>query len=375
MKIKYLIYALAIISMNIACQRIKTTKSNLKPENFVIEKNGEKTGLYTISNENGMEVCLTNYGGRIVSIMVPDKNGEFRDVVLGFDNIKEYFEVPNNFGATIGRYGNRINQGKIMIEDIEYQLPQNNFGHCLHGGPNGWDHKIMKTKILSSNAIKFSLKSNDGEAGFPGNVNASVTFSVSNDNAVTIKYSATTDKTTIINMTNHSYFNLKGEPQTGVLDHTLFINSDYITPIDSTFMTSGEMLNVTNTPFDFRLPKMIGRDIDKQNVQLKNGHGYDHNWVLNSKGNLDEIAARLYSKESGILLEVYTDEPGIQIYTGNFLDGSIYGKNGNQYIYRASICMETQHYPDSPNKKNWPSVVVKPDEVYTSTCIYKFSVK
>lgn len=366
----------ASLIMNLsACSSIEQTKSGLNPENFVAERDGKMTGLYTISNQNGMEVCLTNYGGRIVSVMVPDRNGEFRDVVLGFDNINDYLKIANNFGATIGRYGNRIADGMINIEGKEIQLPRNNFGHCLHGGPQGWDSKILDVKVIDGQNIEMSVVSPDGDANFPGTVKATVRFTVTDDNALKLSYTATTDKTTIINLTNHSYFNLNGRPDLGVLDHMMYLNAEGYTPIDSTFMTTGEIAQVEGTPMDFREAKTIGRDINADFQQLRNGRGYDHNWVLATERSLDKVAAKVWSEESGIQLEVYTDEPGIQVYTGNFLDGTITGKNGLQYIRRASVCLETQHYPDSPNKPEWPSVIVRPGETYTSTCIYKFTTK
>lgn len=358
-----------------SCPRSHQTRSGLDSEKFrSFTENGE-TALYTLDNKHGMEVCLTNYGGRIVSVMVPDKDGISRDVVLGFDNIRDYMNIDNNFGATIGRYGNRINQGKFAIDGVEYQLPRNNFGHCLHGGPDGWDHRIMNVSELTDSSLVFQLVSPDGDAGFPGTVHASVRVTVTHDNAVKLEYNATTDRKTIINMTNHSYFNLSGNPEAGILDHQMYINADGFTPIDSTFMTSGEIRPVCGTPMDFRSPELIGNDIEANDRQLDNGRGYDHNWVLNTRGDLEEVAACLYCPASGIMLEVFTDEPGLQVYTGNFLDGTITGKNGKRYIHRASVCLETQHFPDSPNKPEWPSPIVDTDETYHSTCIYKFSVR
>ena len=291
-----------------------------------------------------MEVCITNFGGRIVSVMVPDKNGKMQDVVLGFDSIADYINVPSDFGASIGRYANRINQGRFALDGDTIQLPQNNFGHCLHGGPKGWQYKV--------------------------------TYKLTEDNAIDIKYSATTDKKTIINMTNHSYFNLAGDPSKASTDNILYVNADYYTPVDSTFMTTGEIAPVKDTPMDFTTPKAVGKEINNYDfVQLKNGKGYDHNWVLNTKGDLSQVAAKLTSPESGITLEVYTNEPGVQVYTGNFLDGTVTGKKGIVYNQRASVCLETQHYPDSPNKADWPSVVLEPGQTYNSECIFKFSVE
>lgn len=363
---------LAAAAVAAACTCPSLTKSGLDPEKFVSE-NG--TALYTLTNTNGMEVCITNYGGRIVSVMVPDRDGKFRDVVLGYDNISDYMNTDNNFGAAIGRYANRINQGRIVIDGTEYQLPQNNYGHCLHGGPEGWFSKVFKAEQPDGRTLRLTLDSPDGEAGFPGNVKAAVTYTLSDDNSLRIDYTAETDKATVINMTNHSYFNLSGNPAVPATDHIMYINADSFTPVDSTFMTTGEIVPVAGTPMDFTVPKEIGRDIDADYIQLKNGLGYDHNWVLNTAGNDSEVAASLYSPASGILLEVLTNEPGIQVYTGNFLDGSLTGKKGIAYGHRASVCLETQHYPDTPNKPEWPSVLLRPGEKYHSICTFRFSVK
>jgi len=352
------------------------TLSGLNPAHF--EKmidNTKPVKLYTLKNKNGMEVCITNFGARIVSIMTPDKNGKMTDVVLGFDNIDDYINVPSDFGATIGRYANRIGDGKITIDGKEIQLPQNNGSHCLHGGPTGWQYQVFKTNQLDAQTIKLTVESPDGDNNFPGNVVASVTYTLTEDNAIDIKYDATTDQKTVINMTNHSYFNLSGNPSVSGMDHILYLAGDSITPIDSTFMTNGEMMAVAGTPFDFNTPKAISQDVTNfENEQIKFGKGFDHNWVLNTKGDIRQVAAKLTSPATGITLEVYTDEPGIQLYTGNFLDGTVKGKNGIVYPQRASICLETQHYPDSPNKAHWPSVILEPGKTYTSHCIFKFGV-
>ena len=352
------------------------TLSGLNPAHF--EKmidNTKPVKLYTLKNKNGMEVCITNFGARIVSIMTPDKNGKMTDVVLGFDNIDDYINVPSDFGATIGRYANRIGDGKITIDGKEIQLPQNNGSHCLHGGPTGWQYQVFKTNQLDAQTIKLTVESPDGDNNFPGNVVASVTYTLTEDNAIDIKYDATTDQKTVINMTNHSYFNLSGNPSVSGMDHILYLAGDSITPIDSTFMTNGKMMAVAGTPFDFNTPKAISQDVTNfENEQIKFGKGFDHNWVLNTKGDIRQVAAKLTSPATGITLEVYTDEPGIQLYTGNFLDGTVKGKNGIVYPQRASICLETQHYPDSPNKAHWPSVILEPGKTYTSHCIFKFGV-
>lgn len=354
----------------------KLTLSGLNPADFQTTVNDSQTGLYALKNKAGMEVCITNFGGRIVSVMVPDKNGTMQDVVLGFDSIADYINIPSDFGASIGRYANRINQGRIVLNGDTIQLPQNNFGHCLHGGPKGWQYQVFDTKQIDETTLELTRFSPDGDENFPGNVTAKVLFKLTEDNAIDIKYSATTDKTTIINMTNHSYFNLSGNPAQAATDHILYVNADTYTPVDNTFMTTGEIAPVKDTPMDFTTPKAVGQDIANFDFeQLKNGNGYDHNWILNTQGDITRIAAKLTSPVSGITLEVYTNEPGIQVYTGNFLDGTVKGKKGTVYNQRASVCLETQHYPDSPNKPEWPSVVLEPGQTYNSECIFKFSVE
>ncbi len=377
MKKQILLVGLSTL-MLMACQQKPdkvSTLSGLDPVKFSTEVNHSQTNLYTLKNKSGMEVCITNFGGRIVSIMVPDKDGKMQDVVLGFDNIDDYIRIPSDFGASIGRYANRIAQGRFVLDNDTIQLPQNNFGHCLHGGPQGWQYQVYDANLIDNTTLELTRLSPDGDENFPGNVTAKVTFKLSDDNALDIKYSATTDKKTIINMTNHSYFNLSGDPSQPATDHILYVNADNYTPVDSTFMTTGEIIPVKDTPMDFITPKAIGQDITKYDfVQLKNGNGYDHNWVLNTNGDITKPAARLTSPHSGITLEVYTNEPGIQVYTGNFLDGSIQGKKGITYNQRASVCLETQHYPDSPNKPQWPSVILEPGQTYNSECIFKFSI-
>lgn len=364
-----------------SCQKTQDsnlTLSGLNPANFeAMIDSVEEVKLYTLKNANGMEVCVTNFGGRIVSIMVPDKNGEMKDVVLGFDNINDYQNVPSDFGASIGRYANRINQGKIVIDGEEIQLPQNNFGHCLHGGPTGWQYQVYRAYQVDDKTIELNMFSRDGDNNFPGNIEAKVTYTLTDDNAIEIAYEATTDKKTVINMTNHSYFNLSGDPTTPITDHILYINADNYTPVDSTYMTTGEIATVKDTPMDFTTPKAVGQEIDNfEFIQLKNGNGYDHNWVLNTKGNTELAAVKLTSPVSGISVEVYTNEPGIQVYSGNFLDGTVTGKNGIVYAQRTGICLETQKYPDSPNK-TWEesNAYLNPGETYTSFCKFKFTVE
>ena len=336
------------------------TASGLDPKNFVDTVAGQPVALYTLTNDNGMEVCVTNFGGRIVSVMVPDKDGKMQDVVLGHDSIADYEHIDGNFGALIGRYGNRIEKGKFELMGNTYNLPINNFGHSLHGGPQGFHNQVWTANQTDKSTIELTLLSKDGDAGYPGNLNVKVVYKLTADNAIDITYSATTDKPTVVNLTNHSYWNLGGDPSKDILDNELMIDADEITPIDSTFMTHGDFMKVDGTPFDFRKPKTIGQDINANDEQLKNGHGYDHNFVLNTKGDVSKVAASVYSPKTGIVMDVFTTEPGVQVYVGNFLDGKVKGKKGIAYPYRSAIALETQHYPNSPNCKTYPSTVLKP---------------
>ena len=378
MKTKILILLVGtLVLLNCTPDKEEKTLSGLDKTKFQTVVNGDSTDLFVLKNKAGMEVSITNFGGRIVSIMVPDKTGKMIDVVLGFDSISDYINVPSDFGASIGRYANRINQGKITIDGKTIQLPQNNFGHCLHGGPQGWQYQVYKNvKQTGDSIIEMTRFSPDGDMNFPGNVEAKVTFKLTNDNAINIDFSATSDQKTVINMCNHSYFNLGGDPSKPITEDELYINADNFTPVDSTFMTTGEIVTVKGTPMDFTTPKTVGKEINNYDyAQLKNGNGYDHNWVLNTAGDVSKLAAKVVSPASGVSLEVYTNEPGIQVYTGNFLDGKVKGKKGITYNQRTGICLETQHYPDSPNKPQWPSVMLEPGKVYQSTCIYKFGVQ
>ena len=381
MKKTVLSLCVALGAMFSSCQSSQEVKtlSGLNPKDFETVVDGDSTALYVLTNKNGMEVCVTNFGARIVSVMVPDVKGQLQDVVLGFDSIGQYIRIPSDFGAAIGRYANRINKGQISVGGETIQLPVNNYGHCLHGGPQGWQYKVFKATPIGTSGLKLTLVSPDGDMNFPGNVTVSVTYRLTDDNAIDIQYEGTTDKETILNMTNHSYFNLNGDASTPITDDTLFINADAFTPVDSTFMTTGEVTSVAETPFDFTTPTPIGARIDMEdNEQLANGHGYDHNWVLRESNDITTVAAKVVSPVTGIVLEVLTDQPGIQIYTGNFLDGTVTGKKGVVYNRRAAICLETQVYPDSPNKSlvnpSWPSPYLKPGETYTHHTIFRFSV-
>ena len=363
-------------------QEAALTKSGLNPENFKSEYRGEPTALYTLTNAEGAEACITNFGGRVVSLMVPDKNGKLQDVVLGFDSVQAYFPENNlsDFGASIGRYANRINQGKFVIDGDTIQLPQNNFGHCLHGGGEmgdlGWQYRVYTATQPNDSTLILTIKSPDGDNNFPGNMTAQVIYTLQDDNTLDIQYEAATDKPTIVNMTNHSYFNLGGNPAVPVTGNIIMVNAEGFTPVDSTYMTTGEIAPVEGTPFDFRTARALGENIkDFDNEQIKNGNGYDHNWVLSTNGDFTVPAVELYSPDSGIMLTMYTTEPGVQVYSGNFLDGTQTGKNGVVYNQHAGVCLESQHYPDSPNKPEWPSTRLNPGESYKSHTAYKFTTK
>lgn len=384
--IKSIILSYAMLSAFIATSCTKggvMTESGLDPARFDTTINAKPVKLFVLRNSNNMEVCVTNFGGRIVSVCVPDRDGKLTDVVLGYDNIAQYADSvnsPSDFGAAIGRYANRIANGVIYIGGKKIQLPQNNYGHCLHGGPSGWQYKPYDGQQLNDTTLQLSLYSPDGDNNFPGNVKASVTYLLRSDNTIDIKFEATTDKETVINMTNHSYFNLSGNPSMPGTDMCLYINADKYTPADSTYMTTGEVKDVKGTPMDFTTMRPLNTTIDDMSFsQIRNANGYDHNWCLNTYnngvGDDTKIAASLYSPQSGILLDVYTNEPGIQVYTGNFLGKNVKGKKGIVYPRQASVCLETQKYPDSPNKKDWPSPYLKPGQKYYSHVAYKFSVK
>ena len=373
---KRLCMAVMAMCLLLSCAEKKeeATLSGLLKSDFVSEVEGKPTALYVLKNKNGAEACITYYGGRLVSVMVPDKNGKMTDVVLGYENVDQYVKSDGNYGALIGRYGNRINQAKFSLDDTEYTLPANDGMHCLHGGPLGYHTRMWDAKQLNDQTLELTYLSKDGEAGFPGNLDIKVTYTLTDDNAVGIKYEATTDKKTVVNLTNHSYFNLSGVPGSDVLDQEIMINADNYTPVDETLIPTG-ISTVAETPLDLRTPVAIGRHINEPFDQLQKGRGYDHNWVLNSNGDKNVLAAKAYSPTSGIALEVYTNEPGIQFYTGNFMDGKDTGKHGVLYPHRGAFCLETQHYPDSPNHPDFPSVVLNPGEKYVSECIYKFTAE
>ena len=352
-----------------------TTLSGLNPSDFETDS----TSLYVLRNENGMEVCFTNFGGRIVSIMVPDKDGNMRDVCLGHDNIADYVKYGAegcNFGALIGRYGNRIAKGQFTLDGESYQLPINNGPNSLHGGgPVAFHNRIWQAKPVDDTSIVFTTASPDGEDGYPGNIEVTVTYQILEDNALSINYYAKTDKPTVLNLTNHCYFNLSGDGSKDCLDEVLWLDADKFTAVDADVAVTGEVLDVEGTPFDFRTPTAIGLRInDVSNQQIANGNGYDHNWILNASG-LDKPFATLFDPNSGIQMDMFTDQPGVQFYAGNFLDGSFVGKKGVKYPQRSAFCFETQHYPDSPNHPEWPTTTLRPDEEYNTTTIYRFSTK
>lgn len=344
--------------------------------NFEEEIDGKKVGLYILKNKNNVQAAITNYGGRVVSLIVPDKEGNLTDVVLGYDKLEFYRKDKEPyFGALIGRYGNRIGKGRFALDGKSYQLELNDGTNTLHGGKNGFFGKVWDANQLKENILELSYLSVDGEAGYPGSLSVKVTYTLTEENALKIDYVATTDKKTIVNLTNHAYFNLNGEGDSTILDHELMINATTITPVDTTLIPTGELMAVEGTPFDFNKPIAIGARINDDNEQIKNGKGYDHNWVLNKKKGL-QIIATVRSPRTGIVMDIITEEPGLQFYSGNFLNGKTAdGKGGKSYTYRSAFCLETQHFPDSPNQPTFPETVLKPGETYKTSTIYKFSVK
>jgi len=349
----------------------------IEKQDFGKTKDGVSADLYSLTNANGTEVDITNYGGIITSIIVPDKDGNMGDVALGFDNLDDYMKKSPYFGCIVGRYGNRIAKGKFTLNGKTYTLAVNDGPNHLHGGIVGFDKVIWDAKEVRGGdyvGLKLSYLSKDGEEGYPGNLSVTVTYLLTNDNEIKIQYEATTDQPTVCNLTNHTYFNLADGGASSILDHELMIDADSITAIDETSIPT-QLMPVAGTPFDFRKPKKIGLDINNDDPQIKNGQGYDHNFVLNGKSGTLRLAARAVDPSTGRVLEVLTEEPGIQLYTGNFLDGSITGKEGKVYKYRNGFCLETQHYPDSPNQPDFPSTVLNPGEKYQTTTIYKFSVE
>lgn len=361
----------ALVSLSAACSMEKT--KILDEKDFVTTVEGKPVALYTLKNQNGMIVQVTNFGAKIVSLFASDRDGKWTDVVNGYPTIEGYLKSGEPyFGATIGRYGNRIGNAVFALDSMVYHLDVNDGKNHLHGGKKGFYARVWDAEQLSPQEVKMTYLSKDGEEGYPGNLSVTVTYSLTDDNAVKIDYKAVTDKKTICNLTNHSFFNLGGEGSGTINDHEVYINASHITPVDETLIPTGELLDVTGTPLDFRTPTVIGERVEMNHPQLVYGKGYDHNWVLDKEGNELSLAARVKDPESGRVMEVYTTEPGIQFYGGNFLSGSETGKSGKPYGHRTSFCLETQHFPDSPNKPEFPSTVLNPGETYQHTCIYKF---
>ncbi|MBP5410025.1 MAG: galactose mutarotase [Prevotella sp.] len=379
--------ALAIFSACGSKTESTLTVSGLDPAKFDTVINEKPVKLYTLKNANGMEVCITNYGGRIVSLVVPDKDGKPTDVVLGFDNIAQYADTlnsPTDYGSSVGRYANRISGGKFTLNDSTYQLKQNDGPNCLHGGgTTGWMNQVYDAEQIGDSILKLTIVAEDGENGFPGKVTAVTTYKLTADNILDMTWEAETDKPTIINQTNHNYYNLSGDFTQPAYDMICYVNADNFTPSDKLYIPTGEIKSVEGTPMDFRTPHALGDSINSSFDQIQNATGYDHNWCLNTykdgKGDDTQVCASLYSPKTGIFMEMYTNEPGVQFYSGNFQgvgkDADIIRKHGIKYPKHVSVCLESQKYPDSPNKKDWVQPVLNPGEKYHSHAAYKFSVK
>jgi len=384
---KFLLIVLSVISlMFAACQTAEVKKPTNLSEKITKSffgklSDGQEIDVYTLENKNGLKTEIINYGAIQISLLVPDKNGNLDDIILGYDGIDNY--VTNNpyFGSIIGRYGNRIAKGRFSLDGKEYILACNNDENHLHGGEKGFNNVVWNFVSSKENekgvSLTLSYLSKDGEEGYPGNLIIVVTYTLSNDDELIISYQAKTDKKTICNLTQHNYYNLSGHDSGDILSQQLMINADNFTPIDAGFIPTGEIKPVKGTVFDFTKPTAIGKNLKKDDEQLVFGKGYDHNFVLNKKGKEGKmtLAASVFDPKSGRFMEVLTEEPGLQFYGGNFLDGSNIGKDGTVYNYRSAFCLESQHYPDSPNKTNFPSVVLNPEEEYSTKTIYKFSVK
>lgn len=334
--------------------------------------------IYTLRNASGMIARITNYGGIITELRTPDKDGKFEDVTLGLDSLSNYVKNNPFFGALVGRYGNRIAKGKFTLDGKTYTLPINNMGNALHGGKVGFDKVLWTATPVDGDepTLKLQYTSKDGEEGYPGNLSVEVTYTLQKDNALKIDYQATTDKPTVVNLTNHTYFNLTGGAKRDVLDHVVMLNADRFVPVDKTLIPTGKLQPVAGTPFDFTKPTAVGTRInDSTDTQIKYGGGYDHAWVLNGAADTMKQAATVYEPTSGRMMEVRTTEPAVQFYTGNFLNGKVVGREGNPYNKRYALCLETEHYPDSPNQPSFPTTVLRPGQTYKTTTIYQFSVK
>jgi aldose 1-epimerase len=340
--------------------------------------NGEPVDLFKLKNTSGMEVTITNFGGRIVTCKVPDRSGRFDDVVLGFDNLDGYLGKNPYFGALVGRFANRIANGTFTLDGQRYELARNNGQNALHGGLKGFDKVVWTAREFlkdSTPVLELSYLSKDGEEGYPGNLQATVVYALTDDHQLKIEYQATTDKPTVLNLTNHSYFDLSGQAKGKILSHIVTINADRFTPVNENLIPTGELRSVAGTPFDFREPTVIGARIDADNEQLRFAMGYDHNYVLNREGEGLSFAARVLDPDSGRMLEVFTTQPGMQFYTGNHLDGTVKGKEGVTYGFRSGFCVETQHFPDSPNQPAFPSARLDPGQRYSATTVFRFSAK
>lgn len=374
MKNLSLILLIAVLAACSTTSQKKEIEMPYSKANFEGLIDGKTTRLFTMENENGMIVTLTNYGAKIVSIYAPDKKGNFADVVLGFKSIEDYQQYGASHGAVVGPFANRIGNASFTIDGETYNFAVNNGDACLHSGPDSWYRKVWDYQ-KDGNVTVFNLKSADGEFGFPGNKTVQVTYTLTDDNELKIDYEITTDKACHFNITNHSYFNLRGEGNGDILDHVVVINADKSTPVDAGMVPTGEIEDITGTDLDFTTPHAIGERIDNEHQMLQYGVGYDFNYIINKNEGELAFCASAYEPESGRYMEVFTTEPGVQLYTGNHLKGTEIGKSGNAYTKRTGFCLETQHYPDSPNKPNFPSTLLKPREKLKSTTIYKFSAK
>ena len=349
----------------------------IQKQDFGQTGDGHSAFLFSLSNTNGMQVEITNYGGIITSMRVPDREGCADDVCLGFDNLEDYINSNPYFGCIVGRYGNRIAKGQFALNGETYCLAANNEPNHLHGGNKGFDKVIWDfEEVYTDDSVGLALTylSPDGEEGYPGNLSVTMTYTLTRENGLRMDYTAATDKPTIVNLTNHAYFNLADGGESPILEHILTIDADKVIPVDETAIPLGEMMPVESTPFDFRTPKAIGKHIDAEHPQIRCGHGYDHNFILNGQPGQLRLAARVSDPKTGRVLEVHTGEPGIQLYTGNFLDGTLTGKGGTVYQQRTGFCLETQHYPDSPNRPDFPSTVLNPGETYRTATVYQFLV-
>jgi len=375
----FTIFSGALLMTTLAPIGAKPQSGSTTKKSFGKTPDGQAVDLYVLTNKTGAEACITNYGGAVVSLKVPDRNGKLADVVLGYDDADGYVNDKSYFGALVGRYGNRIAHAQFVLDGKTYTLAKNNGENTLHGGVKGFNKALWTAKILPAKdgqSLELSYLSKDGEEGFPGNLKVSVIYTLTDTNVLRIVYSATTDKKTVLNLTSHGYFNLAGQGSGDILGHLLTIQADKFTPVDAALIPTGELRDVAGTPFDFRKPTAIGVRIDQDDEQLKLGGGYDHNYVLRRSAGVGEsLAARVVEPGSGRALEVWTTEPGVQFYTGNFLDGKTPGKGGVPYPRRNAFCLETQHYPDSPNQPKFPSVVLNPGERYHTITTYKFSVE